>query len=105
MQRTPASQGTITSFEHSFSRRENTTGLQSLQLCRTLDIQETPQETLQVVSLHGFNAFSNQKNTPDAFHAPVCPCDVITQKQCHLVVGHTLRYIVSKNEVNRTDGS
>ena len=57
-------------------RRENTTGLQSLQLCWTLDIQES----LQVVSFHGFNAFSSQKNTPNAFHAPVCPCDIIAAK-------------------------
>ena len=27
------------------------------------------------------------------------------QKQCYLLIGHTLRYIVSKNEVNRTDSS
>ena len=34
------------------------------------------------------------------------PSDVIAlQKRHHLVVGHTLKYIVSKNEVNRTDGS
>ena len=29
----------------------------------------------------------------------------LPQKQCYLVVGHTLKYIVSKNEVNWTDGS
>ena len=62
-------------YEHCFSHQrrdlvdEITTGLQ---LCRTLDIQEKHLGTLQVVSLHGFNAFSSQKNTPDMFHAPVC---------------------------------
>ena len=29
----------------------------------------------------------------------------LVQKQCHLVVGHTLRYILSKFGVNQTDGS
>ena len=35
----------------------------------------------------------------------VHPMMSLLQKWCHLVVGHTLKYIVSKNEVNRTDGS
>ena len=36
--------------------------------------------TPQVVSFHGFNAFSSQKNTPDAFCTPVHPHDIITVK-------------------------
>ena len=59
VQRT-ASQGTLASkdlclYEHCFfhQRRENTTGLQSLQLCWTLDIQES----LQVVSFFVMGIF------------------------------------------------
>ena len=50
--------------------------------------------------------FSTRKCTPDMFCTPVhTPMMSLPQKWCHLVVGHTLRYIVSKNEVNWTDGS
>ena len=52
-----------------------------------------------------FGYFLSQKTTPGAFCTPICPMTSLPWKQCHLVVGHTLKYIVSKNEVNRTDGS
>ena len=63
-----------TLFSH--QRRENTTGLQSLQLCRTLDIQEKTQESLQVVSFLVFLP----ENHPDVFCTPVCCHDVIAIK-------------------------
>ena len=103
-QGTPASQGTFVFFEHfpHLWGGGNTTGLQSLQLCRTLDIQETLRNTPGCIYL----CFSTRKHTPDMFCAPVhTPVTSSLQKWCHLVVGHTLKYIVSKNEVNRTDGS
>ena len=43
---------------------------------------------------------------PNTFRTPVhTPAVSSPQKRCHLVVGHTLKYIVSKNEVNWTDSS
>ena len=36
---------------------------------------------------------------------PYAPYDVLLQKQCHLVIGHTLTYTLSKFEVNWTDSS
>ena len=47
--------------------------------------------------------FSARKCTPDVFlHSHAHPVTSLPQ---NLVIGHTLKYIVSKNEVNRTDGS
>ena len=63
--------------------------------------------TLQVVSIHGFNAFSSQKSIPRVHFMHTCrhPMTSLPQKQCHLVVGHTPSYTVSNSEVNRTDSS
>ena len=58
--------------------------------------------TLQVVSLLVFLP----ENHPNAFCAPVCtPMTSLPQKQCHLVVGHTLMHTLSKFEANGTDSS
>ena len=38
-------------------------------------------------------------------HTSTHPVTSLPQKQCHLVVGHTLRYTVSKFGVNGTNGS
>ena len=40
------------------------------------------------------------------FLVPLCaPCDIIGIQWCHLVVGHTLIYILSKFEANQTNSS
>ena len=48
-----------------------------------------------------FPCFLPENVPPICFAHSCAPCDVITTK----MVGHTLKYIVSKHEVNWTNGS
>ena len=89
----------------SSQRRENTTGLQYAG-------HWTSRKTLRNHSrlyLSLLWVFSKPENQPGCISCScVHPVMSSPWKQCHLVVGHTLntlKYIVSKNEVNRTDGS
>ena len=58
--------------------------------------------TLQIVSIF---AFLPQNVPPIVSCTCVHPYDVIAANMMPLMVGHTLKYIVSKSEVNQTDGS
>ena len=83
-------------------RRENTTGLQYVG-------HWTSRKTLRKHSrlyLSLLWVFSKPENHPGCILCSlVHPVTSSLLNQHHLVVGHTLKYIVSKNEVNQTDGS
>ena len=60
---------------------------------------------MQTTGLY-LSLFFGQKNIHNAFCAPHAhPLMSLVPKQGHLVVGHILIYILSKSEVNPTDGS
>ena len=82
----------------SHRRKENN----GLQVCRTLDIQETLEETLQVVS---FLVFCQKTHSGYVSCTHLHPVTSLPWKQCHLVVGHTLRYIMFNFGANWTDSS
>ena len=78
VQRT-APQGTLVFYEHcSHKKGWKTPGLH---LCRTLDIQETPQETLQeTLQVVSFLVFLPENPPVIFFTHPYAPHDVITTK-------------------------
>ena len=61
--------------------------------------------TLQVVSFLVIGVFKPEKHPGCNLHTCTYPVMLLLWKWCHLVVGHTLTYTLSKFEVNWTEGS